>query len=104
LHPLESAAFSRRTQIAVITPQLGERVKSIRSRPSISDPKRRFGFHRKFRASAGVCHVNDRRLAAILAIEADARPDVNGGYLKAMRGPGESYSEVITRLANVTGS
>ena len=27
-----------------------------------------------------------------------------GGYLKAMRGPGESYSEVITRLANVTAS
>jgi hypothetical protein len=28
LHPLESAAFSRRTQIAVIPQRLGERVKS----------------------------------------------------------------------------
>jgi hypothetical protein len=67
-------------QIAV-NARRGERVKSIRSRPSISDPKRRFGFHRKFRASAGVCHVNDRRLASIRAIEADARPDGNGGCL-----------------------
>jgi hypothetical protein len=42
--------------------------------------------------------------------EADARPDGKGGYLivlphavldrlKAMRGPGESYSDVILRLA-----
>jgi hypothetical protein len=42
--------------------------------------------------------------------EAEARPDGKGGYLvtlphdvldrlKAMRGPGESYSDVILRLA-----
>jgi hypothetical protein len=63
--------------------------------------------------------VTAEALAAIAATlpagrAADARPDGKGGYLfvlphalldrlKAMRGPGESYSDVILRLARGWG-
>jgi hypothetical protein len=51
-------------------------------------------------------------IAATSGSKADVRPDGKGGYLitlpprvidalKAMRGPGESYSDVIIRIARV---